>query len=38
MRFTGKTMDVSDLAEIYGITDLDGSQPRLNAKHLGQEV
>ena len=35
MRFTGKLMDVSDLADIYGITDLDGSQPRLNAQHLG---
>lgn len=34
MRFTGKLMDVSDLADIYGITDLDGTQPRLNAKHL----
>ena len=33
MRFTGKLIDVSDLADIYGITDLDGSQPRLNAKH-----
>jgi NAD(P)-dependent dehydrogenase (short-subunit alcohol dehydrogenase family) len=37
MRFTGKLLDVSDLADIYGVTDLDGSQPRLNAKHLGQE-
>jgi len=37
MRFTGKLIDVSDLAEIYGITDLDGSQPRLNAKHYRQE-
>ena len=37
MRFTGKLMDVSDLADIYGITDLDGSQPRLNAKHYSQE-
>ncbi len=36
-RFTGKLMDVSDPADIYGITDLDGSQPRLNAKHLRQE-
>ncbi len=35
MRFTGKLMDVSDLADIYGIADLDGSQPRLNAQHLG---
>lgn len=34
MRFTGKLMDVSDLADIYGVTDLDGSQPRLNAKHF----
>ena len=32
MRFTGKLMDVSDLADIYGITDLDGSQPRLKPK------
>ena len=37
MRFTGKTLDVSDLADIYDITDLDGSQPRLNARHLSQE-
>ena len=37
MRFTGKLMDVSDLADTYGITDLDGSQPRLNAKHYSQE-
>jgi NAD(P)-dependent dehydrogenase (short-subunit alcohol dehydrogenase family) len=37
MRFTGKLLDVSDLADIYGITDLDSSQPRLNAKHLGQK-
>jgi NAD(P)-dependent dehydrogenase (short-subunit alcohol dehydrogenase family) len=37
MRFTGKTMDVSDLTDIYGIADLDGSQPRLNAKHLRPE-
>jgi NAD(P)-dependent dehydrogenase (short-subunit alcohol dehydrogenase family) len=36
MRFTGKLMDVGDLAEIYGITDLDGSQPLLNAKHYRQ--
>ena len=36
-RFTGRLMDVSDLADIYGITDLDGSQPRLNAKRLVQE-
>lgn len=36
MRFTGKVMDVSDLADIYGVTDLDGSQPRLNAQHLSQ--
>lgn len=34
MRFTGKLMDVSDLADIYGVADLDGTQPRLNAKHL----
>ena len=37
MRFTGKLMDVSDLADIYGVTDLDGSQPRLNPKHLRHE-
>jgi NAD(P)-dependent dehydrogenase (short-subunit alcohol dehydrogenase family) len=37
MRFTGKLLDVSDLADSYGITDLDGSQPRLNAKHYRQE-
>jgi NAD(P)-dependent dehydrogenase (short-subunit alcohol dehydrogenase family) len=37
MRHTGKLMDISELANIYGITDLDGSQPRLNAKHYRQE-
>jgi NAD(P)-dependent dehydrogenase (short-subunit alcohol dehydrogenase family) len=37
MRFTGKLIDVSDLADIYGITDLDGSQPRLNTKYYRQE-
>ncbi|MGA9533061.1 MAG: SDR family NAD(P)-dependent oxidoreductase [Anaerolineales bacterium] len=37
MRFTGRLMDVTDLAEIYGITDVDGSQPRLNEQHLGHE-
>jgi NAD(P)-dependent dehydrogenase (short-subunit alcohol dehydrogenase family) len=37
MRLTGKLMDVSDLADIYGVTDIDGSQPRLNAKHLRPE-
>lgn len=37
MRFTGQLMDVSELADIYGVTDLDGSQPRLNAKHYHQE-
>lgn len=37
MRFTGKLLDVSDLADIYGVTDLDGSQPRLNAKHYAQK-
>jgi len=37
MRFTGKLLDVSELADIYGITDIDGSQPRLNAKHYRQE-
>lgn len=31
MRHTGKVMDVGDLADIYGFTDLDGSQPHLNA-------
>ncbi|MEO1443612.1 MAG: SDR family NAD(P)-dependent oxidoreductase, partial [Chloroflexota bacterium] len=37
MRFTGKLMDISDLADIYGITDLDGSQPRSNGKHLTEK-
>ena len=30
-RFTGRTMDVAVLAREYGFTDLDGSQPDLNA-------
>ena len=37
MRFTGELLDVSDLAETYGVTDLDGSQPQLNKKHYRQE-
>lgn len=37
MRFTGKLMDISDLANIYGITDLDGSQPRSNEQHLTEK-
>ena len=31
IKYTGKVMDVKDLADIYGFTDLDGSQPHLNA-------
>jgi NAD(P)-dependent dehydrogenase (short-subunit alcohol dehydrogenase family) len=31
IRFTGRTMDVWDLAQEYGFTDLDGSQPHGNA-------
>ena len=31
MRFTGQTMDVAVLAREYGFTDLDGTQPDLNA-------
>ncbi len=31
MTFTGRTMDVADLARHYGFTDLDGTQPDLNA-------
>ena len=30
LRHTGKVMDVGELADIYGFTDLDGSQPHLN--------
>lgn len=37
MRFTGRLLDVSDLADIYGFSDLDGSHPRLNAQHLGHK-
>jgi NAD(P)-dependent dehydrogenase (short-subunit alcohol dehydrogenase family) len=31
IRFTGRTMDVWDLAQEYGFTDLDGTQPHVNA-------
>jgi NAD(P)-dependent dehydrogenase (short-subunit alcohol dehydrogenase family) len=31
LRFTGRTMDVAVLAREYGFTDLDGTQPDLNA-------
>jgi NAD(P)-dependent dehydrogenase (short-subunit alcohol dehydrogenase family) len=37
MSFKGRLMNVSELAETCGITDLDGSLPRLNAQHLGRE-
>jgi NAD(P)-dependent dehydrogenase (short-subunit alcohol dehydrogenase family) len=30
-RFTGRTMDVWDLSQEYGFTDLDGTRPHLNA-------
>ncbi len=31
LRFTGRTMDVADLAQTYAFTDLDGTQPAWNA-------
>jgi NAD(P)-dependent dehydrogenase (short-subunit alcohol dehydrogenase family) len=31
IRFTGKTMDVWELSQEYGFTDLDGTQPHVNA-------
>jgi NAD(P)-dependent dehydrogenase (short-subunit alcohol dehydrogenase family) len=31
IRFTGRTLDVWDLSQEYGFTDLDGSQPHVNA-------
>ncbi len=37
MRYTGKVMDVGDLADIYGFTDLDGSQPHLNEGRYQRE-
>lgn len=33
MRFTGKIMDVGELADIYGFADLDGTQPHWFAAH-----
>lgn len=30
LRYTGRVMDVGELADIYGFTDLDGAQPHLN--------
>ncbi len=36
LRHTGKIMDVGDLAALYGFTDLDGSQPHLNAGRYGK--
>ena len=35
-RFTGRTMDVAVLAREYGFTDLDGTQPDLNAGRFEQ--
>jgi NAD(P)-dependent dehydrogenase (short-subunit alcohol dehydrogenase family) len=35
IRFTGRTMDVWDLAQEYGCTDLDGTQPHGNAGRYG---
>ena len=29
--FTGRTMDVWDLSQDYGFTDVDGTQPHVNA-------
>jgi NAD(P)-dependent dehydrogenase (short-subunit alcohol dehydrogenase family) len=31
IRFSGRTMDVWDLSQEYGFTDLDGTQPHVNA-------
>lgn len=35
LRHTGKVMDVAELARLYGFTDLDGTQPDLNAGRYG---
>lgn len=36
MRHTGKVLDVSELAELYGVTDLDGTQPNWFKSHQEQ--
>lgn len=30
LRYTGRVLDVGELADLYGFTDLDGRQPKLN--------
>ena len=35
LRFTGQTVDVWDLSQAYGFTDLDGSQPHINTGRHG---
>lgn len=36
MRHSGKVMDVGELADIYGFTDLDGTQPHWFQRHQAQ--
>lgn len=33
-RHTGRILDVGELADLYGVTDLDGTQPQWYARHL----
>ncbi|EYB67588.1 hypothetical protein DEIPH_ctg035orf0031 [Deinococcus phoenicis] len=33
MRHSGKILDVGELADLYGVTDLDGTQPQWYAAH-----
>ena len=32
-RHSGRVLDVGDVARLYGVTDLDGSQPQWHAEH-----
>ncbi|ASN80036.1 SDR family NAD(P)-dependent oxidoreductase [Deinococcus ficus] len=34
-RHTGRVLDVGDVARLYGVTDVDGSQPQWHAEHRG---
>lgn len=36
MRHSGQIMDVGELADLYGFTDLDGRQPQWHREHLAQ--
>lgn len=38
LRFTGRVLDVGELAQLYGVTDLDGRQPQWYATHQARRA